>query len=516
MSPLPIIPKALFLCASVLLSYFILSMLLRSPLVSFFRDTPDARKMHHKPVPRLGGIAIITSFLIMLAVSFLLQKKDDFFPAIDTGFAVALLISSSIIWLFGFLDDSTFVTVRARHKIAAELLISFSVVYLFKIHSGPLSFDTLFTFPLWFSKIISVLWVLGIINAFNIIDGIDGLAGGISLIAVLTLALLANLGGQGSTVFLCLMLAGSIIGFLFHNMPPAKTFMGDTGSLFLGTMVAIFSLHVAEKVTSTRTIIIIPLIAGVPIVEVLVTMVRRYFKAKDKRRSLFQSIRGMAIPDNSHIHHRFMFRGFTHFETAVILFIIASTLSCGAIALYLVPRYLIIPVLAYLSVPIIIALDRLGFGGRFKKALGISNTRLNGYKKVALVGIIDEDGSLSRVLEQEKREDLIFVPITAEDASNLSTSFRAAVIRDNSTENGGDNLNRAEKLSYDICGPVYIVKSDESRKLFVNEVHRNGTLVTREGQKTIKELVKELSIVSSRSKIKHTSHHHKTQKNAQE
>ena len=363
----PVIEKALFFSASVLLSYFLLSMLLISPLVRYFRDDPDSRKMHHKPVPRIGGFAIVISFLVMIGVWYFHQKVYGFTPGLSFKILQTILLSCGIIGLFGFFDDTSFAIVRVRHKVFSEIILAGSAVYFLGIHTGPLSLAGLYTFPLWFSKIISLLWIIGIINAFNLIDGIDGLAGGISLIAVLTLAVIAGLGGQQTTVLISLILAGVILGFLFHNMPPARTFMGDTGSLFLGMMMAVLSLHVARTVTGSRTVFIMPLIVGIPIVEVAVSIVRRFFKSRDKKDSLLRSLRSMVSADNSHIHHRFMFRGFTHLETSVIIFIIAFTLSCGAICLLYVPRAIVAPLLCYLAIPVILVLNRLGFGARFKK-----------------------------------------------------------------------------------------------------------------------------------------------------
>ena len=440
-------------------------------------------------------MAIIISFLLTISLWFFLQENYGFSPRIPRDLISAILIICAFIGTVGFLDDSSIVNVRARHKIFGEVLVALITVYVFEVHSGTISFAGMFSFPLWFSKIISALWILGIINAFNIMDGVDGLAGGITLIAILTTTALLGIRGQEAAAIICLILAGSIIGFLFHNMPPAKAFLGDTGSLFLGAMVAVLTLHLASTVTGTRTIVVVPLIVGVPVAEVLVTMVRRYFRARDKKLPLFKRIRHIAAADNLHIHHRFIFRGFTHLETALTLFIIAFTLSCGVVCLLFVPRYFIIPVLCYLAVPLVIELDLLEFGGRFKKALGISKYRYSGYEKVELIGILDNDGLLAYSLERQKGSGLIFIPLNKEDLSTLSTSIKAAVIRDSGSEGNRENLQTAKQLSSMIHGPVYLVRMNSDSRLSVNEVKRNGTLVVWEDEIATKEFIKKLLAV---------------------
>ena len=138
-----------FLISSFLISYFLIKVFLRTPLTNVFSDCPDSRKVHSSPLPRLGGIAIIISFVIMTFIWFFLKHTSIFYSDFPYKIIFPVIISSVIICVFGFLDDSHYVSVRARHKIAAELIISISTVYIFGVHSGPLSILGLFTLPLY-------------------------------------------------------------------------------------------------------------------------------------------------------------------------------------------------------------------------------------------------------------------------------------------------------------------------------------------------------------------------------
>ncbi|KMQ52066.1 Undecaprenyl-phosphate N-acetylglucosaminyl 1-phosphate transferase [Chitinispirillum alkaliphilum] len=491
----------LYFAVSCLLSNFLLRIVLKTSLVGVFSDKPDHRKVHSKPIPRVGGIAIILSFILISLCWLGLNHLSQSETGISTAAVWALFIAAGVIGIFGFFDDSIFFDVRVRHKISIELLLAVGTVYLFGIHPGPLSVLDLFVIPLWASQIISVFWILGLINAFNIIDGIDGLAGGISLIAIFTLALIAGIGGNFAMMSLCLILSGAIVGFLLFNKPPAKIFMGDTGSLFLGGMIAIISLHLAREVTGPRSVLIMPLIAGVPIVEVLVTIVRRYYKAKDRQKPFLYRIRSMGAADNSHMHHRFMFKGFDHFQSALILSITALTLCCGAVLLMFLPLYAVLPFTLYLAVPVILLLNRLGFGGRFKKALKISNSRYSGFKRPSVIGVIDKEGVLSHVLEKERRGDVVFFPITENVPQKISEHLHGAVIR-SSAENHTNDLAKAELLAYNVKGPVFLVTAETNSKLAMLEIYKNGSLKKKERNKTLKELIREMQHISLQNKKK--------------
>lgn len=491
-----LLPSLSFFAIALVFSNLLLRFLIKSSVIKYFCDKPEVRKVHSRPIPRIGGVTIITVFLSLL---FFLSFSKDFAGIsvpITKSIIQVLLLSSVIIFACGILDDTTFVTMRVRYKIVAELLIALITVYFFDVNFGQISFLDIFTFPIWVSKLISVLWILGLINAFNMIDGVDGLAGGISLISILTLAVIAYLGGLSSAVVVCFILAGAISGFLHYNLPPAKTFMGDTGSLFLGTMIAVISMHLGKETVGSRAMVVMPLIAGVPIIEVLVSMVRRYFKAKDGGYNQVQRFHSMVVADNSHIHHRLIFLGFSHLETTAILCTLSLTLCSGALCLFLIPSHAILFPLFYLAIPVVFSLDQLGFGGRFKKALHLSSSRYNGYKKRSLVGIIDQEGITSHLLKKRSQQDIEYVSVTEEEIPGISRHLKAVVINKNGKA-ADSYLNLAEQVSTLIKGPIFIVSPEKSSRLSILEVYKNGTLNVKEKKCSIHQLVKEMKKISS-------------------
>lgn len=480
-----------FFTASIMFSFFFLRILLKSPIVNFFCDKPDPRKIHSRPIPRLGGVGLIITFFLFLTVMTLYANTK--LPAVDIYKNViwSLLVSSAIIFVSGVLDDSTFTTVRVRHKLTAEIIIGFSVVYVFNVHFEQMSIGNLFSVPLWICKLLSVLWILGLINAYNMIDGIDGLAGGISLNSVIALAVISYLTGSITVITVCLILSGSILGFLYYNKPPARIFMGDTGSLFLGTMIAIISMSLSQHINNSRAFIMMVLISGVPIIEILVTMVRRYFRAKDSGYGQLKRFHSMVTADNSHIHHRLIFRGFSHIETSIIICFLSFILCCGAICLLLIPSYGIIPLLLYLAIPLTVALDGLGFGGRFKKALHLSTTRYNGFRKKSLVGVIDLEATDLHVLKKETSAYVEYIPITEEQLPGMCRYLKAVVLKNNNMDNSG-YLNFAEQVSVLINGPIFIIQSSNSLNNSIVEIYRNGSLKIKERPGSIHELVKDM------------------------
>ncbi len=484
-------------------SYCIILLLFKSPIVTIFIDKPDSRKMHHQPIPRLGGVVIILAFLLFTLAAYTFNNQIQLLSTISTSTLIAFVVASLVIFAFGFFDDTTFVTVRVRHKLFAELLIAFITVYILDVNIGKLSFFGMITFPEWISNIISFLWIIGIINAFNIVDGLDGLAASLSLIALLSLAAIAGIAGQSSIVLLCLILSGAVMGFLFLNLPPAKTFMGDSGSLFLGTMIAILSLHIGREVVHTRAIVVIPLIAGIPIIEVLTTMVRRYFKAKDRRDNQAGRIHSMVVPDNSHMHHRFTYRGYFPLQTTAILCTLSVTLCCGAICIHLAPLEAIGPLCCYLVLPVVLTLDRLGFGGRFKKALHLSNSRYNGFKKTSLIAVIDGEEDLMHMLEKRRPEEINYIRLSNQELPSAAPYLRTAVMQNNQTSHYTATLKRAEQISSLLSRPVFILSPHQHSGLLVQEVSKNGSLTIREKNISINELMRDFRRLSNAGKIRH-------------
>ena len=204
-------------------------------------DYPNERKVHTKPTPRLGGLAIFLSFLL----GYILFGQL-------TAQMISILIGGFILIILGICDDIK--SIKARYKFVVQVLAACVVVFYGNIYLPQISaFGFSLSFGVW-GYPLAVLFIVAIINAINLIDGLDGLAAGTSSIFYLTVAIIAFFLNRlnGLDVILCLIMLGSVLGFLIYNFYPAKIFMGDTGSMFLGFMIAVIALlgYKATTVTS--------------------------------------------------------------------------------------------------------------------------------------------------------------------------------------------------------------------------------------------------------------------------
>ena len=283
-------------------------------------DAPDARKVHTTPTPRLGGIAIFLGVTIaILGLQFFAPIGTHTIPFNQL---LALLGGSLFVFLVGLADDIR--TVSSRFKlvalIAASCMVCGSGATIESVWQGG-HLMLQFTAVSW---IVTTLWICGIAVAINFIDGLDGLAGGIVLMASTVLATFLIDAGLLSMAVLPLALSGALAGFLLFNWHPAKTFMGDSGSMTIGFMLASYMV-VANPVIGTMRGLLIPSFAlSIPILDTLITVFRRHY---EQRRSLFSAERG-------HIHHRLLDRGLTHQQAVlVILGVSALAVLIGLISL---------------------------------------------------------------------------------------------------------------------------------------------------------------------------------------
>jgi UDP-GlcNAc:undecaprenyl-phosphate GlcNAc-1-phosphate transferase len=267
-------------------------------------DNPGIRKVHSRPVPRIGGVAIFASMIgIVIPVLFLPNIIGDSFRLIQSKIFI-LLLAAGFIFFVGLLDDIKGLRVRTKlwGQLAAAIMICSVGI---RVETIDITDKLVFNFG-WFSWPLTILWVVGITNAVNLSDGLDGLAAGISAIACGVIALLAICNGQTIMAMLMLALLGSLTGFLFFNFDPAKVFMGDSGSLFLGFTIASSSVLCATKIETVAGLALPILALGLPILDTLFSMLRRFLE----RRSLF-------APDRGHFHHRLLDLGL-HQRQAVI------------------------------------------------------------------------------------------------------------------------------------------------------------------------------------------------------
>ncbi|WP_437711311.1 MraY family glycosyltransferase [Sorangium sp. So ce448] len=275
-------------------------------------DKPTARRVHTRSIPRLGGLAIVAGFILPLFILVALQTQIAVMWFSQRSLVVGLLAGGLTIAAAGAWDDIK--GMRAQHKLLVQILAA-SAAWGFglRVESVTLPYFGHVSFHPY-SFLVTIPWFVGIINAVNLIDGLDGLAAGVGFFACVANFIIAYLGGYPGNLVICLLaatLAGAIVGFLFHNFHPATIFMGDTGSMFLGFMLAAIPLvGVGTTKGGTALAILVPLLAlGLPIFDMISAMVRRFLA----RRSIFSA-------DRSHIHHKLLDKGHSHRGAVLILY----------------------------------------------------------------------------------------------------------------------------------------------------------------------------------------------------
>ena len=299
---------AMFASFIALISTFLLTFPIKKLAVKFnFVDFPNQRKIHKVVTPRAGGLAIF--FGVVLGLLYL-QPSHPHLMSITLG--------ASTIILVGLLDDRYDIRPIIKLSgqiIAATFLISSGLIiervtlpFIGLIDLGPLS------------VLITILWVVGITNAINLIDGLDGLATGVSTIALTTMLIMAIIDMQVIAAYLSVVIIGANLGFLYHNFYPAKIYMGDTGSNFLGYMIAVISMLGLFKNVAILGFIIPVIILAVPIFDTLFAIIRR---AKMNQ--------GIMQPDNKHIHYQLIRAGFTHRQSVIIIYLFSIMFGILAI-----------------------------------------------------------------------------------------------------------------------------------------------------------------------------------------
>ncbi len=278
-------------------------------------DRPGVRTVHQRPTPRIGGVALFLSAVVPIASVALLN--NDIGEAFRTSWLqiLAILASATLIFLIGLVDDLR--GLPARVKFSVELVTAVFLC-LVGVRISQIEVTTQWLLPLGAGGyLLTVLWMVGVTNAVNLSDGLDGLAAGVCAVACGVIAIFAiHSGNVVMAVFLLAML-GSLCGFLVFNFNPAKIFMGDCGSLFLGFTIAAASVMCVTKSAAIVGLALPALTLGIPIFDTLFSMLRRFLE----RRSLF-------APDRSHFHHRLLDLGLQQ-RHAVIIVYLATLLAAG-------------------------------------------------------------------------------------------------------------------------------------------------------------------------------------------
>lgn len=273
-------------------------------------DIPkDERRMHHHPIPRMGGLSIFAGFLI----SFLI------FGEMSTELR-GILIGAILIVILGIVDDIT--TLRALPKFGVQIIAAIIVV----AHGCRIEHVMGLTLPTWLSCTVSVIWIVAITNAVNFIDGLDGLAAGISAISagtmlVVALMLVPEPNATASAIVLA-ALVGGCVGFIPYNFNPATIFMGDTGSTFLGFMLASVSIFGLFKTYAVISFAVPFLVLGLPIFDICFAVIRRVAKGQSPMHA-----------DRGHVHHRLIDMGFSQKQAVAISYLISAVLGLSAVVL---------------------------------------------------------------------------------------------------------------------------------------------------------------------------------------
>lgn len=279
-------------------------------------DVPrDSRRMHDHPIPRMGGLAIFIGFLLSSLI---------FSRGLDQG-QQSILLGSIVIVILGVFDDKR--PLRAKVKLVVQVLAASIVVFY-----GDLRIDRITNpfgsslYSYWdfgvFSYPLTILWIVAITNAVNFIDGLDGLACGVSCITSLNLLVIALLVSDAKVAIIMAALTGACLGFVPYNFNPAKIFMGDTGSTFLGFMLATVSIQGLFKAYTAISFIVPFLLLGLPIFDICFAVIRRVASGRSPMEA-----------DRGHFHHRLIDMGFSQKQSVAIAYVLTGILGLAAVLL---------------------------------------------------------------------------------------------------------------------------------------------------------------------------------------
>lgn len=326
-------------------------------------QAPRERDLHKKPISRLGGVAVVVTFLLMVLIfKAILPKIDsDFgFPFAFWGLSfdkrlLGIIISTiflSIIMLFDDLKGLPAYTKLVSQIVAALILVAagvgitylnnpFGLTIRLDSIAWPITIGAAVYHIVFWADLLFIAWVLLLTNATNFIDGLDGLAGSLAFVAAVVLGVMSLQMGQTSTAILSSVFAGSILGFLFFNFPPAQIFLGDTGSMFLGLMLAVLSFITGGKLATVFFVF------ALVIIDAIYVIVKRLVRRQNP----------FTTADQTHLHHRFLKAGFS--SQGALSTIIVFSLAFGLSALYLGPKakLITIAILTVLTVVMFVILD---------------------------------------------------------------------------------------------------------------------------------------------------------------
>ncbi|MFV0288236.1 MAG: glycosyltransferase family 4 protein [Mycoplasmatales bacterium] len=281
-------------------------------------DKPNYRKVHEQPKALLGGLAVYLSILLIYSIHLGFSFNNE---------TKYLVILAGILMLLGLYDD--IFDLKAIYKLIGQLIIAFLTAYFVGGINRIEVYGYVINFTLIQGILIETFWIVALINAFNLIDGLDGLSSGVGILSLMSLVILGMINNDSTSIMFIMIMIGSLLGFLYYNFNPATIFLGDSGSMLIGYLIAIISMNSYKTVTLTSMMLLM-LIAFMPFFDVFLAIVRR----KANKQKAFEA-------DSLHFHHRLMLKGYSHAKAVFILYFIMTIYSLIAIFLELTTNFYI-------------------------------------------------------------------------------------------------------------------------------------------------------------------------------
>lgn len=329
------------LILSAVISFIIAPLFMRLSYRFGFVDYPNHRKQHERPMPFSGGVSILVSFVITVIIAQPVEREY-----------IPIILGGTLIVILGIIDDKY--DLKPSIKFLGQLVVISIPIYFGIIIDTINPFGITMNFGV-FAIPFTFLWISVIINAINLIDGLDGLAAGVSVIALSSIAFIGILQNNIFVMMISVILIGSTLGVLYYNFNPAKLFLGDNGSMLLGYVLGVLSILGFKNVTFFSILFPI-IILGVPFIDITFAAVRRYREGVSLTRA-----------DRGHLHHKLQYIGFSHRESVILIYFMATLFAVASVILYLstVTGAVLICILLVFSVVIIVeATDLIGSNKR--------------------------------------------------------------------------------------------------------------------------------------------------------
>jgi len=340
--PLYLLGLVVAVCASAALTYVVREFARRAGLV----DPCGERKVHVHPVPRIGGVAIVLAVAITMTAIMALFGQH---VLAENGQGLATVIGGALaVHLVGLVDDVR--PVRPRWKLLAQMVIACGVFAAgVRVTTLSLPFFGVLDLGNVVGMLFTVVWFVGLTNAFNLIDGLDGLAAGAALFALTTMFVVASMNGLVGPATVTIILAGAVVGFLFFNFHPASIFLGDSGSMFVGFMLAGIGLLGSQK-SPTVVAVAIPIVSlGLPVLDTTLAVLRRFLRGQP----IFSA-------DRAHIHHRLLSLGHSPRRVALLLYTACALLGLSGMLLVNDSAYVAV-ILLLIGLGVGLAVQRLRY-----------------------------------------------------------------------------------------------------------------------------------------------------------